>query len=39
MFNPFEANVRAATYCAACVEGNKGEGVPLWRMEGGAATH
>lgn len=39
MFNPFEANVRAATYCAACVKGNEKGEKPLWRMEGGATTH
>lgn len=32
MFNPFEANVRAATYCAACVERNEKQEAPLWRM-------
>ena len=33
MFNPFEANVRASTYCATCVERNEGQEAPLWRME------
>ncbi|KAK0750553.1 hypothetical protein B0T18DRAFT_428483 [Schizothecium vesticola] len=33
MFNPFEANVRASTYCATCVEKNQGQEAPLWRME------